>query len=326
MRPALSFPCCALSRARAALLTDADIAAALRSHRMPGWKRALMRPNWSWISNAFFFGSCVGYTVSACWGLQYDRAVPLLNISGRELIAYGYLFGALGFLIEPLFDVLGCWVEAWDDILYTAKEASEQMLSPTKSIRQDLAPTYTAQSVAWLMVREPYFWAAVVFELGSVLYFWQALVPFVYGDFCDRCGFHWQQAWFVCVDLEQGYPDRRMLWERGGEGLNGTVAVRRLVEEGSDGGHSGSWYNSRDHGYWSAPHLPHLPCRSLPHLLSILVVSLPSSPYRLLPVACAADSTRTSVRPQRDELARGVGVRDRRADLHLRLAPLPRRR
>ena len=255
-------------RGSAACLT---LTSSARSHRMPGWKRALMRPNWAWISNAFFFGSCVCYTVSACWGLQYDRAVPLLNISGRELIAYGYLFGALGFLIEPLFDVLGCWVEAWDDILYTAKEASEQMLSPTKSIREGLAPTYTAQSVAWLMVREPYFWAAVVFELGSVLYFWQALVPFVYGDFCDRCGFHWQQAWFVCVDLEQGYPDRRMLWEgQQGRGLNGTAGLRRLAADGSDGGHSGSWYNSRDHGYWSAPPAP--------------------LPYRLLPAAPAADS------------------------------------
>ena len=37
-----------------------------------------------------------------------------------------------------------------------------------------------------------------------------------------------------------------------------------LAEEGSDGGHSGSWYNSRDHGYWSAPllSLPSPPCRT----------------------------------------------------------------
>ena len=95
-------------------------------HGMPRWKRAALRVNWSRWSNWLFMFSMVFYVINACWWLNDVHHLPYFPaVSGRHLGALAGLIGATGFMLEPIVDIASCWVEAWDDVLWTAHQAAE---------------------------------------------------------------------------------------------------------------------------------------------------------------------------------------------------------
>lgn len=189
------------------------LARAMDVHAMPRWKRAALRINWSRWSNWLFMLSMVFYVVNACWWLNGVHHLPYFPaVSGRHLAALAGLIGATGFMLEPLVDIAACWVEAWDDVLWTAHQAAGKL---PRADADTQSTTYTSHSAVQLMVRNIYFWAAVFFLAGSALYMWFALVPFLYGDYCDTCGFIWERMWFACVDEERGWPNVRRQLQSG---------------------------------------------------------------------------------------------------------------
>eukprot|EP01049_Picozoa_sp_SAG25_P003314 SAG25_NODE_190_length_12277_cov_10.004927_4_plen_424_part_00 len=239
------------------------LARAMSVHRMPKAKRMLLRIDWAFYSNIIFLVSMVGYVVEACWWLGQVEHVPWLHITGNHLRALCGLAGAVGFMFNPVLDICGCWVEAWDGILWTAFESAER-LSPRHAAaaggdagiglegggeeegdadqpESPLSTTFTAHSAMWLMTRTYYFWGGVIFQIGSVLYLWAALLPFLFGDYCDNCVFIWERAWFACADeanvTASGWPDRRRLGLGDGFGGIGIFAA-------SGGGGGGNFNHS----------------------------------------------------------------------------------
>lgn len=186
------------------------LARAMDVHGMPRWKRIFLRVNWSNISNWLFMLSMIFYVIDSCWWLNDVHRLPYFpSLSGRHLAAISGLIGATGFMVEPIVDIAACWVEAWDDVIWTAHQTAEKLPRLQHNGPGMAATTYTSHSVVQLMARNTFFWAAVFFLAGSALYMWFALVPFLYGDYCDTCGFVWQRMWFACLDEEPGWPDVR---------------------------------------------------------------------------------------------------------------------
>ena len=192
------------------------LARALDVDNMPRWKRIALRTDWSGISNWLFMVSMIFYVVNSCWWLNDVHHLPYFSsLSGRHIAAISGLIGAVGFTLEPIVDIVGCWVEAWDNVLWTAQQDAENLPRLHHDDANSPATSYTTRSPLQLMLRNAYFWAAVLFFIGSVLYMWYALVPFIYGDYCDACGFVWEWMWFACVDEAHGWPDLRRQLQTG---------------------------------------------------------------------------------------------------------------
>lgn len=203
-------------RSMAQVVLPPALARAMDVYSMPRWKRITLRVNWSGASNWLFLLSMIFYVINSCYWLNEVHQLPYFpHLSGRHLGAVSGLIGATGFMIEPIMDIVGCWVEAWDDVLWTAHQAAEKLPRSQHNATGTPASSYTSHSAVQLMVRNVYFWAAVLFLAGSAFYMWFALVPFLYGDYCDTCAFVWERLWFACVDEEHGWPDVRRQLQAG---------------------------------------------------------------------------------------------------------------
>jgi hypothetical protein len=72
----------------------------------PAWQRfALQNVQWSLWSNVIFLMACLGYLVSTIYW------VP--EVLSDDVLYGATVFGALGFFIEPFFDLAGCWADIW---------------------------------------------------------------------------------------------------------------------------------------------------------------------------------------------------------------------